>query len=108
MKRLKAGRLRQMVELQRLTTARNSDGETVETWTKYARVPASVEPLSVRERLSADQMDSAVTVKVLLRYRLITASDRMVYRGNNYDILGVMEDHMSGAEWVTLMAKVSE
>lgn len=104
MKRIKAGRLRHRVDIERLTTARNEYGETVETWVDLAEsVPVAVEPLSVRERLVADQAESRVTTRMVMRYRDIKASDRIKHKGLTFEVVGVMDDPISGAEWLTVM-----
>ena len=64
---LKAGRLRDRIELQQPTESRDTHGGVSKSWTTYARVWASVEPLSGRERFLAEQVKAELSHRVVLR-----------------------------------------
>jgi len=67
---LRSGQLRHRVQIQNLTQARSSDyGDVQDTASPLAWVWASVEPLSGRERWTAQQVAPDVTHRVRMRYR---------------------------------------
>lgn len=101
---LAAGRLRHKVQIQYPATTQNpSTGEMEIVWTDLASVWASVEPASVREFISAGAEQSEVNGKIIMRKRDdVNATMRVVYRGLAYQILGVLNDPLSGLEYMTL------
>jgi SPP1 family predicted phage head-tail adaptor len=78
----------------------------VTTWTTvtgWDSVPAAIEPLSAREFIAAQAVQSAVTARITLRYRAgLDASMRIVHNGTIYNIAGVLADPDSGLEYVTI------
>jgi SPP1 family predicted phage head-tail adaptor len=98
-----AGRLRHRVTIEQQVNVVNSFGEHSKEWEPFAQVWAAVEPLSARELLAAQQVQSQVVARVIMRYNAaVTASMRIVYRGVVYNIAGVQRDPESGLEWMTL------
>ena len=65
---MRAGNLRHLVTIQKLTTTRDSFGEPVESWTTFATVHAAVEPLSGREYWQAQQIAAETSLRVRIRY----------------------------------------
>lgn len=72
MRTLSASRLKHRVTLQAPTGTRDGYGERVTTWTDIATVWAAVEPLSVRDTLAAQQINSEITHRVTIRYSAAT------------------------------------
>ncbi len=66
---MRAGDLRHRVTIQQLTTTRDAEGVTTETWTNVATVWAAVEPLQGREYFQAQAVNAEVTTRVRIRYR---------------------------------------
>jgi SPP1 family predicted phage head-tail adaptor len=104
---LKAGRLRHRVAIQSKANVQDPvTGEMVPTWTTvtgWGSVPAAIEPLSAREFIAAQAVQSAVTARITLRYRAgLDASMRIVHNGTIYNIAGVLADPDSGLEYVTI------
>lgn len=101
---IEAGRLRHRVTIQRQTQTQNPlTGELTVTWTNVATVWAAVEPISAREFVVSQEPNARVTARATIRYRDgIDASMRLVHRGRNYNIHGVLEDLDSGREYLTL------
>lgn len=101
---LKAGTLRHRVALQRKEQTQNPlTGAMVTTWVPVATVWAAVEPLSAREFVAAQAVQSDVSVRITVRYRPgITAALRIVHDGKVYNITGVLADKDSGREYLTL------
>lgn len=104
---LSAGRLRHRVRIERPTYTQDRDtGEMVKGWELVPGaegVPAAIEPLSVREFMAAQQVQSEVSARIVIRRRPgIDATMRLVHRGKIYNIHGVLPDADSGLEYLTL------
>lgn len=101
---MQAGRLRHRVSLQRLQEARDQNtGAVITDWVELAKLWAEVAPLSAREFVASQAVQSRITARITIRYREdITAKDRIVYRGQVYNIEGVLTDPASGLEYITL------
>ena len=103
---IEAGRLRHKVMIQRQTQTQDPmTGELTVTWTDLFPKPiwAAVEPISAREFVVSQEPNARVTARATIRYRDgIDASMRLVHRGRNYNIHGVLEDLDSGREYLTL------
>lgn len=65
---MRAGKLRNRVTIQTQTTAQNAIGEPAVTWAGTAQRWASLEPLSVEERVIAHQVTPVATHKMKFRY----------------------------------------
>lgn len=104
MSRIKAGRLRHRIDIDRLVVTANADGIRTETWVEhYTGVPAAVEPLSAREFIAAQAVQSAVTKRVTIRFKPdIDASMRIRHGDAIYNIEGVLEDLDSGRSYLTM------
>jgi SPP1 family predicted phage head-tail adaptor len=101
---LVAGRLRHKLALQRKRQTKDPEtGAILETWVTFANVHGEVAPASAREFQAAAAEQSEVRGKITIRYRNdVYAGDRAVHRGRGYEFLGVLPDHESGLEWLTL------
>lgn len=101
---LKAGRLRHLVTIERPLYSQDSAGAGTTTWgVLAAKVAAEVAPLSAKEFLAAQQVQSQVVAKITIRYRAdVDASMRIKHRGAIYNIAGVIPDNESGLQWLTL------
>lgn len=98
-----AGELRHRVQLQHKVTGQDPDtGEQVVTYVTYATPWADMHYQSAREFMAASAEQSEVRGYCRMRYRDdIEPSDRIVFRGKWFGILGVMPDNESGIEHVT-------
>lgn len=101
---MQAGKLRHRVRLQAPGRTQDPDtGEMRDGWTTVKTVWASVEPLSVREFISAQAAQSEVSARIVIRYREgVDATMRVLHRGKVYNIQGVLPDDESGREYLTL------
>ena len=100
-----AGRLRHRVTIQQPVQAQDPvTGELVQTWTDFAAdIAAAIEPLSTREFAAAQQIQSEIVARIVIRYRTgITAEMRVIHNGTVYNIAGVLADKDSGREYLTL------
>ncbi len=100
-------KLRHRLTLQeKVTTQDGASGAWVTAWQDVvADLPASIEPLSAREFITAQQMESKVTARVVLRASTpITHDMRLIDKQTSqvYNIEGVLPDTQSGLEYITL------
>lgn len=102
---MNAGRLRHRVDFQRLEVTQDSDGAQVELWVNSfpTMISAEIMPLSGRELIAADAVQSKVNTRIRIRYRPgIVASMRVVHRGTYYNIEAAIPDPDSGESYLTL------
>lgn len=98
---MEGGKLRNRVDLQRVTVTTDSHGDQIKTWATLATVWASVEPLSGREFLQASQVASDVTVRIKIRGRsdiTLTPKDRVQFGSRVFDIRHVIDWGGRGVE----------
>jgi len=78
-------------------------GEVLRRWELVANLWASIEPLSAREFIAAQSTQSEVRGRIVIRYRAgVSATMRVVHKGLQYAIFGVLADKDSGLEYLTL------
>lgn len=106
---ISAGTLRHRVELQRRVLDSNGDplidsnGEQVVEWETIATVWAAIAPLSAREFVASQKVDSQVTTRITIRYRAgVDSNVRILHGSTIYNIEGVLADPESGREYLTL------
>lgn len=102
---MEAGKLRHRLSLQRNEFVQDPvTGELKEGWTEYGKAWASVEPLSARDLIAAQGVQSKVTARMVIRYRTdIDPAHRIVHRGKVYRIEGILPDKDSGLEYLTIL-----
>lgn len=107
-----AGRLRHRLLIQEYGYVLDSSGEPVQdpetgavekAWTDLAEVWAGLEPLSGKEFLAAQAVNSEISTRIVIRTRPINAGNRIIFRGEFYNIRAVLPDKESGLEYVSLM-----
>ncbi len=101
---LKAGDLRHLVTIEERVTIQNEETGAISTeWGGFAEVWAKVEPLSAREFMSAQAMQSQISTRITIRYISgLKTSMRIVHGEQVYDIKGILSDAVSGREYLTL------
>jgi len=101
---MRAGILKHWIELQSHTLIQDPiTGDITEVWTTQASVWAEVAPLSGREFIAANAVQSEVRARITLRYRDDVDSDwRISFRGKIYNIEAILPDLWSGLDYMTL------
>lgn len=101
---LEAGLLRHVIKIQQQTQNRDDFGGIEVVWTDiFPKVYARYEPLSGRELFANGQMQSEVTTRFIIRYRDgVDTKQRILFKNRIYNIHAVVEDNVSGLEWITL------
>jgi len=104
MRTFNAGRLRHRITLERLEHTVDPDtGARSKDWVEVAKVWAEISPLSARDFVQANALQSKVTARITIRYRPdITADMRILHGDKIYNIAGVLPDNKSGQEYITL------
>jgi len=104
---MKAGDLDQRVVIERRMQGQSPSGQPIDEWVSLGERWAAVEPLQGREYFAAAQIATAeVTARIRLRYFPgLLASDRVVHRGDVYDIQTVINPKSRNKETV-LMCKL--
>lgn len=64
---MRAGQLRKRVIVQKLGRARDDFGQENDVWTNIVTVWASIEPLTGREQLTAQQQEANMTHRIRMR-----------------------------------------
>lgn len=101
---LDAGALNKRVILQSPSATQDTEtGADEVTWQNVATVWAAIAPISVRDFIAADQRQSAVTARIVIRHRAdINATWRVQHGSRYYRIVGILADQDSGVEYLTL------
>jgi SPP1 family predicted phage head-tail adaptor len=88
---IEAGKLRSEVTIQALIGTQDSTGQETQTWNIVATIRASIEPLTGREVVTAQQVYGSVNVKIRARYYPgITPKMRATCGTHVYDIQDVI------------------
>lgn len=100
-----ANKLRHRVDFERRIDSQDPDtGAVTPVWVSVAKsVPASIEPMSVREFLSAKALQSEVTTRIVVRYRPgLNAAMRIKHGTRIYNPEGFLADKDSNLEYLTI------
>lgn len=104
---MKAGPLRHFVTFDELVVDIDSDGNQLESWVPAfdgQQLSAEIAPLSGRELIAAQAVQSKVSTRLKVRYRPgFKASMRAIHFDVIYNIEAVIPDPESGIGWLTLM-----
>ena len=88
---MKIGKLRHRITIERVTETRDADGAVIETWSTYATVQASIEPVSGREYFTAQSTQADVTHRVYARYVAgVVPKMRVKYGARIFEILSTI------------------
>jgi|ERR1051325_2775394 SPP1 family predicted phage head-tail adaptor len=105
------GRLRHRIDIEERIETQDTAGEIMYVWSPvYKNVPAEISPLSAREFVAAQAVQSSVSTKIVIPYkRGIVAKQRAVHRPiggevSYYNIAKPIRDPDTGLEWLTLLA----
>ena len=104
---LRAGELTRYVSFQSNTPTRNAAGEAVDAWTTYESTWVSINPLSGRELLLAQQSQSTVTHRVERRYStLVSANHHILFGTRTFEINSVINQDEGDHKLVLMCTEV--
>ncbi|AVG17032.1 head-tail adaptor protein [Chromobacterium vaccinii] len=89
---MRAGRLDKRVVFQKQVKGRDSAGQPTNTWQNLPAVWANVLFVSGREYITADRQQQESVASIRIRKRPVTASMRVRYGGEIYEISAVLPD----------------
>lgn len=99
------GRLRKRVQLQHLAKNQDGYGEMIPSYSTYATVWASIEPLQGRELEHAQQISAETSHRVKIRYNSNVVSEhRVIYGDRTFEIESVINPDERN-EMLILMCK---
>ena len=101
---LYARELRHRVTIERRTSKQDVDtGDTITGWSPlWTNVPAKIAPVSVREFIASQAMQSGIVARITIRYRTgLTPDMRVVHNGKIYNPQGWLPDLDSGLCYLT-------
>lgn len=82
--------LQHRIVIQTRSQASDGAGGVTETWSTFATVWASIEPMRANEVFWARHLEARVTHKVIIRYLAnLTTSMRFTFGGRTFQIKGV-------------------
>lgn len=96
------GKLRHRIEIQTASEAADSLGQMTKTWTTAVTRYAAIEPLSGRELIQAQQVNSEITHKVTLRYYAVTSKMRFKFGSRYFEIMSVINKEERNLETVCM------
>ncbi|WP_442965062.1 phage head closure protein [Pseudomonas sp. JS3066] len=102
---MRAGKLRHRITFQARQLGADDFGQPSQSWLEIATVWASVEPISGRELLAAQQVHGETTHRIRCRYlEGITSSARVLFGSRVFDIQTLINSDELGAS-LEILAK---
>lgn len=96
---MRAGRLRHQISIEQVTETPDGSGGLVKTWSVFAPLRASYEPLMGKELFSAQQEQANVSTRFRVRHVAgITPKMRVVFDSRRFNIEGVIDVGGRGRE----------
>lgn len=91
---MKAGALRYKITIQQAVETRDAFGAAVVAWQTFNTCWADISPISGRELLAAQQVQSEISVRINARYMAgVTPKMRAVHGAKIYNIVAVIDPH---------------
>ena len=91
---MRAGEIRKRIVIEQRSTAQDTFGGQVTTWSVVATVWAGIRPMSGRELITAQAVQSEVTHQIIMRYQAgIAARMRVRHDGRLFNILAVLDQN---------------
>lgn len=104
---MKAGDLRHRITIQENRPVKDAEGIVQDSWVDLATVWAALKPLSGRELLAAQALQSETTGTLEIRYRAgIKPSQRVIFGGRVLEILAVLNKEEKNRELGLLTKEV--
>ena len=101
------GKLNKRITIQQNTNITDSEGTVTEGWQDFKKVWASIVPLTLRYRefMSAQALNSEITMQIKIRYTSgITPKMKVLYGSRIFEIIAVINPNEANIE-LNLMCK---
>jgi len=106
---MRAGKLRHRIVIEVNTPTRDASGGEVDSWATATTVWGSVEALSGKERMEANQVNPTVSHKVTMRYNsTVTCQHRLNHDSRYFDINAVLNTEDRNKELILLCTERAE
>jgi SPP1 family predicted phage head-tail adaptor len=106
---MRAGRMDKRVEIQQPVSVPDGAGGQTVTWTTFDTIWASIEPLQGQEYIAAQQMQTAVTHRLRIRYlEGITAAMRVKFGARVFQIQSILNYNERNAEMQLMCVEQTE
>ena len=100
---MRAGPLRNRIIIEKTTESQSSSGEVDNTWSTFATVWASIEPLNVKEYFDSQQVNAEENTRFRIRYLLgVTTKMRISWNSRIYDIRSIININEINKEMVLM------
>lgn len=101
---LNAGDLKHLIQFLDVTPGQDSNGDTVEDFEPFGEPCwAGYKPLSVKDLLASQSRNAVIVARFTVRYRTdLLERMRISFRGNTYQIQGLLPDDDNGLEYLTI------
>ena len=98
---MRSGSLRESIDIEATTDSVDSWGDVTQSWAAYAAgVPASIQPIKMREFERSAETQSELTHKIIIRYSTgvsaVSAKHRVKYGSRYFDIHSVVNAYERG------------
>ena len=106
---MRPGKLRHLVTINRYSTAPNSiSNEGTAVYTPGDTVWASIEPLSMRELVSSQEVQGVSTHRIRMRYNgNVARLDQIQYNGRTFEVEGVLNTEERNIELVLICHEIT-
>ena len=96
---MRIGKLRHRITIEQADETRDLDGSVVESWSGFATVQASIEPVSGREYFDSQTTQADLTHRIYLRYVSgVTPKMHVKFNQRIFDILSVINTRERNVE----------
>lgn len=103
---MRAGALRHTLVIEQPTETQDGHGQAVPSWSTFATVPGSLDPLSGREFIAASQVQAEVAARARIRYLAgVTSKMRISFDGKVYAIVAVIDRELRHRDIELLLAE---
>lgn len=107
---MRAGALDRPIRIETPVETQDEFGQPIVVWQTLASVWANVRSVDAIESYTASRELATTAKRFLFRWVTgLTAKDRIVYEGRNYDIVSIAEREQRGREaWVEVMGEIKQ
>jgi len=100
---MRAGEKRHRITIKKPTESQSGTGEVTTSWSTLGTVWASVQPISGREAIQADQAIAESTIRIRMRYVHGLDTDcRIIHKGRTLEISRAININETNSEYELL------
>lgn len=87
---MRAGQLKHLLSIERVTEIQNSFGEPVREWQEVSKAYGAIYPIRGIERYMSMEKHAKATHEINIRYISITPKDRIIYQNRVFEIISIL------------------